>query len=176
MATRKKKNNLETIVNTHESEMQNLQKIIDKHLVETDIIIHEWNSNISETHDEIKELSNKVGDIAKIATVDVKNLHDKVDRILNIKVNGSANLEESLREVYRATKSQRSFIRIKDYFKGFFARHTTIKAIFTSGLMINLYIIAITWIVLSTLHIFDVHIGVEETMKKLFQFMGLIKG
>ena len=112
-----------------------IEKILKEHgneihgLIEsTNILSNNLKTHIEESEALLKEwrdgnLENKKSN---------EEIHEKINRILTIKVNGSANLEDALKAIYEATKKDRAWFTMKRASDEWISTHPVLEKFYES--------------------------------------------
>ncbi len=138
---------IEQLLKKHGKIILNNDSILSKHIVNFNAFVEELRISGIEIQEDLetnntkicKELVNHQN--SNIA--DFKSINEKLDTILNIKVNGTTGLENVLRLVYESTKTHRASNNVSRAIREWFDCHKTLKLVFTSrtGLIILTFIL-----------------------------------
>ncbi len=96
---------------------------------------------------------------------EVKEIHTKINKILNIQVNGKQGLEESLKDLYELTKSQRANRRLKKAFDDWINSKPTIKKFYSSKIFKYFSFITILWFIFGILKLLNINVTFEDFVK-----------
>jgi hypothetical protein len=95
------------------------------------------------------------------------SLHEKIDKVLNVRVNGSVGLEQALQTIYKITAPQRSTIELKKSIRDWCSKHKLIGALVNSKYFVKTTIALTLWVVLSSLQVLGVDINVWDILRKM---------
>ena len=144
--------------------IREIQNLLKKYNVEVEnnntLLAH----HIKAFNEAIKELR----DGRALNEKSIKELHNKFDEILNIKVNGFIGLKNVLTVLCEATASDRANTNIKKSIKEWLNTHSTIKTILKSRPVTIVFTILLTVIGLKLLGVDLVHLDITEIIKNAF--------
>jgi len=152
-----------TIAKSYQDDIRSIEKLLKDYKVIIDDNHTILNQHIAAFKEIVEELRNN--DIA--SREEVLRLHDKLDEILNIKVNGTVGLKNVLAVVYEDTSAIRANKNVKKSVKEWINTHSTVKAIFNSKPVTIVLTIFFTLIVLRIFGIDVSHIDPIAFFKDL---------
>jgi hypothetical protein len=147
---------------THSERLQ----ILENGMKEHNILIKDLKRTFEEHIVYSKEWKKQLED----GNQDIKELHKKIDKILNVQVNGRQGLEASLKDLYELTKSQRANRRLTNAFKEWLISHNKINLFLKSKIFQYISYIIIGWFVFGVLKFINVNITLEDLVKFLSKF------
>lgn len=116
---------------------------------------------------ELKLLRDKIGAIEILHELELKPIHEKINKIVNVKINGSEGLEECLKVLYEVTRNQRSNKTLFDAIKVWLEEHKKIKLFILSDKIKNILYGIFTFIILEILN----YIGVFPEFIKIIKYI-----
>ena len=154
-----------------------------KHIDETKLVLEESTKRFQAITDTFIKLNEKI-DSNKLISEDeydkhvqilnnigneVKEIHDKVNSILMIKVNGKIGLEEGLRAVYEATKSVRANTQLIKSLRFWIINHPIFGLLLKNRIFIISISILILWLFLSILQSMGLDINVIQILVSILK-------
>ena len=94
-------------------------------------------------------------------------INEKLDTILNVRVNGTVGLENALRSLYEVTSSSRSNKQLSKAVRNWIDKHKVLSTLLSSRIFIGTTIIFSVWFILSILQLMGVDINAVDIFKKL---------
>ncbi len=144
---------------THSERLRNLENDMRQHAILIKDLTKTFNDHINYSKEWKQQL--------EIGNKEMKEMHIKIDKILNVRVNGRQGLEESLKDLYDLTKSQRANRKLNDAFKNWLATHNKLNFFIKSKLFKYVSYIIIAWFVFGMLQLIGLHIEFSDLVKFL---------
>lgn len=135
---------------THSERLDILEKTMKQHTILIQDLTKTFADHIEYSKSWKKEL--------ETGNKEIKEIHEKINKILNVKVNGRVGLEESLKDLYELTKSQRANRRLKNALKDWINSKPTIKKFYDSKFFKAFSYIVILWFIFGILKLLNINI------------------